>query len=722
MKARAAATPIGLVALAVGVAAYAYLVDRGTVSDADRAGRRRDVFPSFRVDEVSRVEIEQGRDVFAVERETDGGAGGPGAWVIASARRQRADSVAVDTLLRELELATRLRDVSDPASLGLETPRARGKVRVGALEYRFEVGNDAPRSEGGAYMRVEGEGTFVVGRSLKVQLLRGVDAYRDRTLVSLGANDVARLDVRGPDGRGFALERRGAVFDIAGAGLRASRGAVEQIFGALADARAEGFLDDGVADRLTATGIAVTLAPQDPRQARVAVRVGGACPDQPDGVVLLRTAPSLTSACTAKALVAALGETTESLVDASPLFAHADEIEQMRLETIAGGGPVVELARKASGWHERSPEERELDADESDSANNLALALAGARAVSTRRAAADEGLVARVRVTIVRTGGGASEVVELAAAGPDGATLLRRLDDGAILRFPRSVARRFEPHPVALRARTVWRPPFDAGAVVAVEDGCTPVPERVELRDRTWAMRSPAGFAADPLSVADLAGAITLAKADAWVSEADDGSFGFEGPASCTVSLVLAESGRSNARRASLVFGAEGDGGVYAHTLADPAVFVVPKVVRDLVSRPAVDRSRFHLDPSALAGVTLVRGTARLVLDRAGEHLTRAGSQRDGGADGDDKLEAALAGLYAQAAVHTGPAARDEGMDRPTLEIVAREADAGLRETRVAIGAPGHVGADDVYFARASGIDATFVVPRRAVSAILDAW
>ncbi len=731
MKPRAAATPIALLVLAAGTVAYAYLVDRRTVSDVDRVARRKDVFPTFRVDQVSRVEIEQGRDGFAIERDPDAGPDESTAWTI-EPRHEHADPVAVDTLLRELELATRLRDVTQSGVMGLDAPRAHGKVKIGSLEYRFEVGADAPRPEGGAYMRVEGEGTFVVGRSLKVQLLRDADAYRDRTLVPLGVSEIRRVDVRAGDGQSFALERDGASFRVVGAGLRVSRTAAARIFAALADARAETFLDDATADRVTAGGVTVTLAPRDANRPRVALRVGGACPGQADDVVLVRVpdrsrgdagpapagAMSPTSACTAKALVDALGATTDSLVDVSPLFARADEIEQLRLETLPTG-PIVDLARKASGWHERAPELRDLDQDESDSANNLALSLANARALDARRGPAAEAFVARTRVTVVRSGDGASEVVEFAAPGADGATLARRIDDGAMLRLSRSAARRFEPHAVALRARAVWRPAFDAGAVVAVDDGCMRAPERLELRDRTWVMRSPAGFTVDASSVVDLTGAIARAKADEWIAEKDDGSFGFDGPASCTVKLTLGGEGR----RVALVFGADGDGGVYAHTLDDPAVFVAPKAVRDLVSRPAVDRSRLRLDPNVLSRVTLARGSARLVLERSGGRLARLGRERDAAGD-DEKLEAALEGLYALAALHTGSPARDEGMDHPTLEIATKTAADGgpPREIRISIGAQGKVDAQDVYFARVAGTDATFAVSRGSVTAILDAW
>jgi uncharacterized protein DUF4340 len=725
---RAAATPIALLVLAAGTVAYAYFVDRGTVSDADRDARRKDIFPSFRVDHVSRVEIDQGSEGFVLEREPDAGRGASAGWVL-SPRQEYADPVAVDALLRELELATRLREVTPTGAMGLDAPRARGKVKIGALEYRFEVGADAPRPEGGAYMRVNGEPTFVVGRSLKVQLLRGADAYRDRTLIPLGAQEIARLDVRAADGPRFVLERHGASFELADKGLRVSRSAAARIFTALAEARAESFLDGATAKGLAAGGITVTLTPRDEKRPVLELRIGGACPGQPDDVAVVRTtggaagpspeggAPPA-AACTARTLVEALGATAESLVDWSPIFAHADEIEQIRLEAVPAG-LVVDLARKASGWHERAPDARDLDRDESDSANNLALALASARALDERRGAAGEGFAVRDRVTVVRTGDGASEVVELDGQAADGTTLARRADDGAVLRLSRSVARRFEPHAVALRSRSLWRPAFDAGAVVAIDDGCTRAAERIELRDGTWSMRAPAGFATDASSIVDRTGAIAHAKADEWIAERDDGSFGFDGPASCTVTLTLG----GEPRRVSLVFGAEGDDGVYAHLLGDPAVFVATRKLRDLVSRPAIDRSRLRLDPSALARVTLAKGTSRLVLERSGDRWLRLGQDRDAARD-DDPLPAALEDFYALSALHTGPPGREEGLARPSLEIVARSADADARprEIRISLGAEGQIDGQDIYFARASGIDATFAVPRRPVSAILDAW
>lgn len=716
MNARATVTSIALVVLAAATAAYAYLVDRGSVSDSDRAGRRTDVFPSFRVAEVTRLEVGHAGESLVLERDAD--AGGASTWTMTSPRHEAADSAAVDMLLRELELATRLREVGANDAAGLETPRASGKIKVGKLEYRFALGGDAPRPEGAAYMRIDGEGTFVVDRSLKVQLLRGADTYRDRTVLAYGASGIARVEVHAAvAGESFALDREGATFRIAGRGLRASRAAVDRLMAALANARAESFVDDPAADRAMATPVfTIAVTPRDAGKERVELRIGGECPGQPEDVVIERTAPTRVSACTARALVDALRTTGTALVDTSPLFAHADEIEELRIEPVGaplpGAGTRVDAARRGTGWHERAPEDRDLTPDETDSANTLTLALAQANGTDVHHAAADDHFEPRARVTVVRTGGATSEVVEVAATGSDGTALVRRGDDGALLRVTRAVARRFTPHPVAMRARSLWHAPFDAGSVVALEDTCGPTAQRLELRDHTWVMRTPAGLPADAVSVADLVGTVAHAKADAWLTEADDGGFGFDGPGACTVTLTLDATAASPAdaggRRVSIAFGAAGEGGFYAHTLDEPAVFVVSPGLREVLAHPAIDRARFRLDPGA--------GTAVAVVHDGVRHVVSADA-------GDDKLAVAMAGLYAQSALHAGAAAPDEGLARPLLEIAATtRVDGGAPvETHIAIGAETEVDGAPSFFARAAGMSATFAVPKARVAAILDA-
>jgi hypothetical protein len=572
--------PVVLIVLAGGAAAYAYLVDPRTVSDADRAARRLDVFPSFRVEEVMHLELEHGAESLVIDRQADGGAGS--LWTMTSPVHERADAAAVDVLLRDFERAARLRDVDARDAVGLDAPRVRGKVRVGPLEYRFAMGGDAPVPEGAAYMQMEGEGTFVVDRALKVQLLRGADAYRDRSIVPWGASATARLEARTASGATFALERHGASFRLAGRGLRAARAPVDRLMTVLADARAESFVDDVAADRATEKpAVVITLVPREPATGRVELRVGGTCPEDPREVVLVRTEPSRLSACVTRALVDAFATTEAELVDPSLLFARSDEIEELRIEPEAREAPRVDVARRGAGWRERAPEQRELGPDESESVDALASALAASKGSDVRVASSDEHMNVKARVTLVRTGGETTEVLEV-APGPDGSALVRRADDGAVLRVPREVARRLAPHPALLRGRSPWREPFGAGSVVALDDTCGATPQRIELVDagQTWVLRSPTGLQADPVSVAELAEALAHARADAWIAEADDGSFGLSGPGACSVTVTLASTGDAAPRRIALTLGAAAEGGFYARTKDDPAVFVAPSSLR----------------------------------------------------------------------------------------------------------------------------------------------
>ncbi len=445
VKAARTVTPVALIILAVAAVGYAYLVDRASVSDADRAGRRREVFPAFAVGEVQRVELDRQDERIVVERTSDAG---EEAWAMRSPRQEPADPAAVDALLEELNVAVRLRDVPAAQGAGLESPRVRGAVRVGALEYRFALGASAPVPDGASFMRLDGEGTFVVGKATTTALLRGADAYRDRVLVVYGARDTQRLEVRAErqPGEGFVLTRFDPTFRLSD-GIRASREGVERIFGALAGARADSFLPDADADRsVAAAADALTLVaePKDTGRPRVELRVGGACPGNGADVVVVSVGPGRRSACVSRGAIEPLRDSRGTLADKGLFHARKDEVAELRLESIGGSGAVLDLARKGTGWHERAPEDLELTGTELDAANERVEGLADIRATDVRLPAPGEQVVARIRATIVGVDG-ATEVVEVGAPAADGSVPVRRGDDGAILKVPVAEIRDFDP-------------------------------------------------------------------------------------------------------------------------------------------------------------------------------------------------------------------------------------------------------------------------------------
>jgi hypothetical protein len=256
----------------------------------------------------------------------------------------------------------------------------------------------------------------------------------------------------------------------------------------------------------------------------------------------------------------------------------------------------------------------------------------------------------------------------------------------------------------------VWRPAIDAASIVAVDDTCGTTEEQLEWRGDAWSLRAPAGFAPDARAASDLTGALARLRAEAWIAEADDGSFGLAGPAACKVAITIAGGGDASPQRIDLLLGgeagAEAGGGYYARRSDDPAVFVVPAVVRALAARPVVDRRRFSIDPSRLVALSVTVDGAKhaAALD----------------ADAAAPLADAFAGWSAYAALHVGRADVGEGMDHPTLVVDATSrGDAGAVDTRLTVGAATQVDGVQGYFARADGVNATFIVPKRDVDAVL---
>src|SRR4029077_18474603 len=133
------------------------------------------------------------------------------------------------------------------------------------------------------------------------------------------------------------------------------------------------------------------------------------------------------------------------------------------------------------------------------------------------------------------------------------------------------------------------------------------------------------------------------------------------------LALAPATDGASP-RRIGVIFGAAGEGGFFARTMDEPGVIIAPSALRDVASRPAVDRGRCRIDPPTLTRLVLTRSGARIVLSRPPEGGRLERLDRDE-AGPDDKRESAVAALRAVDAVHTGPPAREEGIDHPTLEL-----------------------------------------------------
>jgi hypothetical protein len=713
LKLRRHATTIALVVAAVLLGAYLWLVDRGKVTDTERSLRAKNVLPAFRKDDATRIELRgpQGNVVLARDVFADGG---DTPWRLEEPTQVGADAHAVDVLLGAFEFATRIRKVEDGAATGLDAPRLRGTLTMGKLVYAFAIGADAPTPPGAAYFQLEGEGTFVVGKELVQQLLQSADAYRERTVVPYLSIDLARMEIRGVD-KGFAIER---MDDLAfrlpdGAGRRASRAALDGVWLALSETRAESFLSDAEAERLTATpAVTITMIPRSPSRPRGELLLGAPCPGRPNTVAALRRSPTRASACVPAGVVPRLLTTEDALLDRGLFVARADEIEVLALAA-SPSGFVVDLARKGGGWQLRAPESRELAPDEADMATALVTKLARGQGTPSTATFGTP----RARVTVVRVDTHAEEVVEL-SRDERGKALVRRVADGAVLEVDADLARALTPTLLAVRGRAVWTRALDGRPAKRLVTDCGGLRQELERGTTGWRFIAPAGFAADNAAAVDVADTFARLRAEAWVADEDDGSFGFA-EARCSLSYSVEEDGGVRTER--VLVGRDVEGGTYARVDAPRApVFVAARALRDGAQRVLVDRSALSVDVDRVRSISLRRGGARFTVVRAGKAFVGP----DGGLpEAPQRIADALATLRADEVVHVGPPRADEGFAAPTLRVeVEVDGDGGLRTFVFELGQATLRRDQKMYFARTPGVDATFVVARERVADLLDTW
>jgi hypothetical protein len=373
------------------------------------------------------------------------------------------------------------------------------------------------------------------------------------------------------------------------------------------------------------------------------------------------------------------------------------------------------MSRRGNGFRLQKPSEADIDLE---AGNQRLEAVLRAQADIVEAPSTKElGLEpprGRAVLTVVGDDDKATEqVLELGAVKADGTLYVRRVEDGVVLAVGREGARAFQVDSTLLRSRKVLD--FALSALVELE---LDAPERQVLR------RSPAGFElAEPKGFehdGELATQAVLAlgslTALRFVADQDDGSFGFDRP---TLSAKFRVDGDAGVNEERLVVGRPGAGGYFAKLASNPGVFSIERAVVERLSVLLVNRGVFLVDPKLVARLTLASGEERLVLERrAGELVPVAGRTPDPAALS-SALEA-LASLRAESAVHTGPPLPQEGFSAPSFTVRV-EPSPGLGPPRAfRVGKSDQVAGHPVRYARADGVDATFVIAESKLRPVFD--
>jgi hypothetical protein len=708
-RAEVASVALGVLALASLGVVFA-TGERPTTSELSE--RSRNLLAVWHEDEVEQLEFTSGSERASLSRTGED-------FVLRAPKEEPADAAAVDRLLDGLGFATVLRrlDTGNRDALGLTKPRATWSVQMGARTYRIELGAAAPSPAGAAYVAFASDGgppTYVVvGRETAALLNTRPDDLRLRSLVTLGMRELSEIVLDRPNGALRLVRGAGLAFRVDGA-ERANRDALEPLLAAFGQLSATRFLDLKTAEiaRGTARPLRVTLLPREAGKPRTELEIGGPCPEHADEVIVIVRQPQTRAACVGNDVIAPFSLERSYLTDKVPFAARPDEVEAL---TLTRGEQRLVLTRSGTQFLLREPSEASVDI-EAGNQRLKAILRAPGELISNPKLV-ELGLeppAGRVVLTVVGDDDkAAEETLELGRPAADGTLPVRRVEDGAVLALGREAARAFSVDATLLKSRKLLD--FALSALIELELSA-PEPQRLKRIPGSFELLQPAGFHHDGELATNAVLALGSLTALSWVADADDGSFGLATPVLTARVHIGADAGASERR---LIVGRSAPGGHFAALEGTPGVFLVERAVVERLSTLLIDRAVFMGDPKTLARVSITAGQKRFELERrAGELVPNAATPADPAVVA-AALEA-LGSLSAEAAVHTGAARPDEGLAEPALRVKL-ELLPGLGAARgYHIGKGSTFRGQTVRFARADGVDATYVIAESKLRPLFD--
>ncbi len=742
------ATTLVLTAVAACVGLYVFVIDRGSITTQDFEQRKRNLFPAWRVDDITAITIERsGKTTTLARRAAD--ANGQRFWDITLPDGKfSAEQQQVDQLLGTLEFGTYERRVEpgsvDANTTGLDLPRLRVSVTMGERSMVLTLGASASSPAGAVFAEVKtGAGTnlYVINKELAAVLDNDPSLLRARRLVPYTTTEITRFEIASTIGN-YTLERTGTNGDdmrlggsTADAKNRVARRPLDEFVATLGRTDAASFLSDDVADKASSPAVTLTFFPKDASRPRGVLVVGGACPDNPDQVVAIQREPARISACITKEVADGLSRSSDSFADKGLFLAAVDEVEEI---TFVNGDKRIELARKGTGFHQRAPVDRDIESSAGRTMLETLFALRASKVIpdADRKLLGLDKPAGSIRVTSLLPArgedGGDDERVEeiFVGATRDEEVAVARGHDGAVLMLPASAVRDLFPDDIALRSLTVIDAPETAVRALRIEQG-----DRVQRIERTkeggWKLTEPSGrgLAADIGLGSDVATMLFPLQAERFVATKDDGSFGLAKPRIAIEAEVgEADGGPKNIR---VLIGAPTTSGSFARLESDDAVFVIPRKVETAASQWLLDRAVFALDVNDIVRVTVSqkdKSKKPLVLQRVGDALQIVGAPTETSAAA--QLRDALSDLSPYGAVSIGVARKEQGLDPPAFTVVIerarRDAEAQdlaidpTRTLRLSFGSRDVFRGNEVVYVRREGIDATYVMARAKAHTFID--
>lgn len=632
-------TVLVLGVIAAALLAFIVFFERNTLSTREVEARRGRVLERFVRSRATQLELTRGDDTITMvrDREEDETLStfDVGTWRITAPIAVAAETDSVDSLLTALEYLEARRTLSDISSedrqhFGLDAPRATLRFTVANETTTLLVGADAD-GQGGLYVALEGDArAFLVGQDFFEAVDHGIDHFRSKELFG---------DFAAPEARGIhlvnheldaTLERSGGRWFVrAPFDALARTQNVDPLIDTFLRVRAARFLaetaDDasrarfGVGDAAQRLEITRRAPVGDAELPSVGMRVGGACPEHADELVVAVDRGPIV--CVRSRDLTSLDVALDALRERRLFVSQDDQVDRLEFADVP---EPFDVRRVDSDWKLRRGG-ADSEADASAVADYMQLTR-GAEADSyepaTEASLASHGLAGTHPVVrLHRTSEDYVEEVHVGSLDTVG-VWVRRGDEAVITHFTGPVAEALIARPTYFASRTLVDRATDRVASVEITRGA--VVERIARTDTGgYRIEAPAGLNADANSTDALARSIATLHALRWVSESAEPSQGLDAPRVVVHAMIdadaAAEGDPSRPLDVTFEIGAPTEGGAFARRRGEPAVFVLATEFVDQVVRPLVDRDVIALPTTEVTGIVYERDGARVELTKTAD-------------------------------------------------------------------------------------------------------
>jgi uncharacterized protein DUF4340 len=358
-------TTLVLLAIVVAVAAFIKLIEIKR-PNTEEAKRQAGNVLNFDREKLEGIIIQNGDDKTELRLRDN-------KWRVESPIKDQADNGALSTLISDLE--SWHKDETIPAKevnavkgrleeYGLSKPKLRLKLFGPGMPPEIFFGKEAAL-EGRMYVRFENsKETFIAANSVKNEIAKKPEDFRDRKLTELTAAQISRALVKTPAGE-MELQKRADHWEIVKPlRARADDQKANDLLAQVTTARIEKFVADDRGD-LHTYGLAeprgsITLFPPDDKQGQV-LQIGG-IPEKEKEQVYVRFASRNAVYTLPKKVEEILNTKPNDLRDRHLVRFETNVLDRMTID--APGANKTVLARKNENWTIANHNNQPANADE----------------------------------------------------------------------------------------------------------------------------------------------------------------------------------------------------------------------------------------------------------------------------------------------------------------------------------------------------------------------